>query len=135
MSGSNRSFARALLAGLGVSVVIGCQTVGNYAIDHTIGAEIGPCGGAQDSVRRELGAPDHKTVGDEEDVTEKTKAFEHEWAYLLAYDSAGTTAVRTDSLDVVQFRWHSEATYCDVNERRVKRIKSPFGMAWEEAAD
>lgn len=104
-----------------------CQTAGTYAIDHSVGYRLGACAGPMDSVRAVRGAPDQRIVGDEEDTATKELTFEHEWGYHLG----APDAVRVDSLDVVRFRWSNEARWCDVDERRARRLTSRLGPPWE----
>jgi len=104
-----------------------CQTAGNYAIDHSVGYRLGACAGPMDSVRAGRGDPDQRIVGDEEDTDTKEITFEHEWGYFLG----APDAVRADSLDVVRFRWSNEARWCDVDERRARRLTSRLGPPWE----
>lgn len=110
-----------------ILLLAACQTAGNYAIDHSVGYRLGACAGAMDSVRAVRGAPDQRIVGDEEDTDTKEFTFEHEWGYFLG----APEAVRADSLDVVRFRWSNEARWCDVDERRARRLTSRLGPPWE----
>ena len=118
---------RTLLAAL-CAILAGCNTASTYAMQHTIGAELAVCGGPMDSLRAERGDPWKKVVGDEEDVSEGTQTFQHELGYLIA----GLDSVpRTDSVDVVIFRWGHGVRGCEVTERRLKRLSIPLGPPWD----
>jgi hypothetical protein len=121
---ARRGFAR---AGLPALLLFACQTAGNYAIDHSVGYRLGACARPMDSVRAERGEPGQKIVGDEEDTDTKELRSEHEWGYFLGQPDA----VRTDSLEVVRFRWSNEARWCDVDERRARRLTGRLGPPWE----
>ncbi|HSE28637.1 MAG TPA: hypothetical protein VLA95_10445 [Gemmatimonadales bacterium] len=108
-------------------LVLACQTAGTYVVDHSVGYRLGACAGPMDSVRAERGEPDQRIVGDEEDTTTKVFTYEHEWGYFLGEPDA----VRLDSVDVVRFRWSSEARWCDLEERRAQRLGSRLGPPWE----
>lgn len=112
---------------LPILLLAACQTAGNYAIDHAVGYRLGACAGPMDSVRAVRGAPDQRVVGDEEDTDTREFTFDHEWGYFLGAPGA----VRADSLDVVRFRWSNEARWCDVDERRARRLTSRLGPPWE----
>ncbi|HXE57702.1 MAG TPA: hypothetical protein VNK43_06870 [Gemmatimonadales bacterium] len=115
-----------------VVVALGCGPAVNFATQHTVGAELGPCGAALDSVRAERGQPYRTIVGDEEDVPERTQRFEHEWGYLLVGSPPDTAAWRTDSLTVVRFRWGDGVDGCEVSERRARRLGGTLGPPWTE---
>ena len=127
----NRTLLRALRGPAGFAVpsllLLACQTAGNYAIDHSVGYRLGACARPMDSVRAERGEPDQRIVGDEEDTDTKEFTYEHEWGYHLGKPDA----VRGDSLDVVRFRWSNEARWCEVDERRARRLTSRLGPPWE----
>lgn len=108
-------------------LVLACQTAGNYVVDHSVAYRLGACAGPMDSVRAERGEPDQRIVGDEEDTTTKVSTYEHEWGYFLGKPDA----VRLDSVDVIRFRWSSEARWCDLDERRAQRLGSRLGPPWE----
>ncbi len=112
---------------LPILLLAACQTAGNYAIDHAVGYRLGACAGPMDSVRAVRGAPDQRVVGDEEDTATREFTFDHEWGYFLGAPGA----VRADSLDVVRFRWSNEARWCDVDERRARRLTSRLGPPFE----
>jgi hypothetical protein len=127
----SRTLLRALRAptpfAVAALLLLACQTAGNYAVDHSVGYRLGACARPMDSVRAERGEPDQRIVGDEEDTDTKEFTYEHEWGYHLGKPDA----VRGDSLDVVRFRWSNEARWCDVNERRARRLTSRLGPPWE----
>jgi hypothetical protein len=115
------------LAAVPALFLLACQTAGNYAIDHAVGYRLGACADPMDWVRAERGEPDQRIVGDEEDTDTKEFTYEHEWGFFLGEPGA----VRADSLDVVRFRWSNEARWCDVDERRARRLTSRLGPPWE----
>jgi hypothetical protein len=127
----HRSPLLVLGAILGAALLGACQSASKFAVQHSLGAELGPCAGRKDSVRAARGEPYDFIVGDEEDVSEQTQVFTHEWGYRLAADSAW----RDDSVHVVRFRWGHEVRGCETSEYRAKRLTSRLGPPWESLDD
>lgn len=86
------------------------RSVSDSALAQTVGAAWGPCGGARDSVRAALGAPDRTEYHEDEDLSERTRAFAQEWGYRMPPDSAR----------VIRFGWHDGSNRCEVGERRLR---------------
>jgi hypothetical protein len=109
------------------SLTVGCAQAATFALQHSVGAAVGPCRAAKDSVERAHGAPYRRHVADEEDVTTRAQIFWHEWAYRP--DSAGTRP-GSDSVTVVGFRSGEGVDGCDVRERRAL-VPGRNGRPWE----
>jgi len=116
---------------LSASLLAACQPASKFAVQHTVGAALGPCAGRKDSVRAARGEPYDFIVGDEEDVSEQTQVFTHEWGYRLGTDGAW----RDDSVHVVRFHWGHEVRGCETSEYRARRLTSRFGPPWESRDD
>jgi hypothetical protein len=121
-------------AALGATLLLACQSASKFAVQHSLGAELGPCAGRKDSVRALRGEPYDFIVGDEEDLSERTQLFTHEWGYRLAAADDGG-AWRDDSVHVVRFRWGHEVRGCETGEYRARRLTSRLGPPWESRDD
>src|SRR5262245_13706172 len=93
------------------AALAGCNMASTYAMQHTIGAELAACGKPMDSLRAERGDPWKKVVGDEEDLSDSTQVFQHEFGYLIV---GADSVPRADSVDVVIFRWGHGVHRCEV---------------------
>jgi hypothetical protein len=113
------------------ALIFACQPATKFTVQHSLGAQLGPCADRKDSVRAARGAPYRAIVGDEEDVSDGTQLFEHEWGYRLRAAGADSTAVRDDSVEVVRFRWGHGVRGCEVTAYRAKRHTSRLGLPWE----
>lgn len=131
---------RYLLLATLVAALSGCFEIGKYALQHTLGARLGPCQPKKDSVQAALGKPYRRLVADDEDVSAETQIFWHEWAYRIPRDSAGAAitsdppAAIPDSVKVIGFRWGDGVWGCQVRERRVRMLDHPSDP-WEGAGD
>jgi hypothetical protein len=115
------------LSCLACSLTVACAQAATFALQHSVGAAVGPCRASKDSVERAQGAPYRRHVADEEDVATGAQIFWHEWAYRP--DSVGLRPA-SDSVTVVGFRWGEGVDGCDVRERRAL-VPGRNGRPWE----
>lgn len=107
-----------------------CFEIGKYAVQHSLGARLTSCQASKDSVQAVRGKPYRRYFSDDENVSEGTQLFWHEWAYRIPRDTVSVS----DSVVVVGFRWGSGLDRCDVQERRVRSLSHP-SVPWEGTGD
>lgn len=119
------------------AALTGCFEIGKYAVQHTLGARLGPCQAAKDSVQASSGTPYRRYFSDDENVSEGVQTFWHEWAYRIPGDStsaATDSSAAADSVRVVGFLWGHGVNGCSVRERRVAKGSHP-SVPWDGAGD